>query len=185
MTKKDDNANDENIEIENMLESDLAAAEEAEWRLDDEMKGLDKIQSEINMLKESLARAQADYQNLVRRVERDKIDMWIYMTWNIITKILPFVDNLERIIQATPENMKTWGLFDGIKSTHAWIVKTLESIGVKPFESIWHEADANFHDIMSQAQWEEGKIIQEFEKWYMLWDKVIRHAKVVVGSGNQ
>ncbi|EKE27865.1 MAG: Protein grpE [uncultured bacterium (gcode 4)] len=184
MTKKDENINEDNsLDLENILEWDIIEAEEAEERIEDEMKWLDKIQWEINILKESLARAQADYQNLVRRVERDKIDMWIYLTWNIIAKILPFVDNLERIIAATPEDMKQWGLFDWVKSTYAWIVKTLEGLWVKSFDSIWQEVDASLHDVMSQMPWEEGKIIQEFERWYMLGDKVIRHAKVVVGSG--
>jgi molecular chaperone GrpE (heat shock protein) len=63
-------------------------------------------------LKEALARAQADYQNLVRRVERDREDMSQYLSGNIVIKFLPFVDNLERIIAATPEDMRSNTLFE-------------------------------------------------------------------------
>jgi molecular chaperone GrpE len=184
MTQQDDELEDKtSLELEDILEWDIEEAEKAEWKLEDEMKWIGKIQDEINTLKESLARAQADYHNLVRRVERDREEMWAYMTGNIIAKILPFVDNLERIIAATPLEMQEWGLFDWIKSTYLGIIKTLEWMWIKSFISVGNEADANLHDVMSQTPGEEGKIIQEFEKWYMLGDKVIRHAKVVVGSG--
>jgi molecular chaperone GrpE (heat shock protein) len=53
---------------------------------------------------------------------------------------------------------------------------------VKSFDSVWQKSDTNFHDIMSQCPGEEWIVMQEFEKWYSLYEKVIRHAKVIVGS---
>lgn len=55
---------------------------------------------------------------------------------------------------------------------------------MKTFESIGQEVDPDKHDVMTQAPGEEGKIITEFEKGYMIGGRVLRHAKVVVGSGN-
>ncbi len=62
--------------------------------------------------------------------------------------------------------------------------KYLESQGVTPFASVGEEVDPNKHDVMTEMPGESGKILQEFEKGYTLKDKVLRHAKVVVGSGN-
>lgn len=178
--KKDD----KNQDIEEILEEDLADAEEAEKNLEKEIKNVTNIEQEILILKESLARSQADYHNLIRRVDRDRNEMWEFLTSNIVTKFLPSIDNLERIINSTPEDLQGNSLFEWVKSIHSWLVKTLESMGVKTFESIGQQVDANLHDVMSQMPWEEWIIIQEFEKWYKLGDKVIRHAKVIVGSGN-
>jgi len=62
-------------------------------------------------------------------------------------------------------------------------VKQLESFGVKSFESVGQVADMECHEVMSQAPGKEGIVVLEFEKGYNLHDRVIRHAKVVVGSG--
>lgn len=184
MTKKNDDKNKEVEDIEEILEEDLADAEEAEKKLEEEIKNVSKVEWELLILKESLARSQADYHNLVRRVERDRSEMWEFLTSNIVNKFLPSIDNLERIISSTPGDMQSNSLFEWVKSIYSWLIKTLESVWVKSFESVWQEVDANLHDVMSQMPGEEWIIIQEFEKWYKLWDKVIRHAKVIVGSGN-
>jgi len=184
MTKKNDDKNKEVEDIEEILEEDLADTEKAEKKFEEEIKNVSKVEWELLILKESLARSQADYHNLVRRVERDRNEMWEFFTSNIVAKFLPSIDNLERIINSTPEDMQSNSLFEWVKSIYSWLIKTLESVWVKSFESVWQEVDANLHDVMSQMQGEEWIIIQEFEKWYKLWDKVIRHAKVIVGSGN-
>jgi molecular chaperone GrpE len=59
-----------------------------------------------------LARSQADYQNLLMRVERDKTDMTFFIASNLLTKILPFVDNLERLIGNTPEDLQNNSLYE-------------------------------------------------------------------------
>lgn len=190
MTTKDENQNqnEENLDF-NLIEEEINNLEEKDFNekdLEEKKDRLDidfsKMMEELNNSKDSLARAQADYQNLLRRVERDKQDMWAYLTSNIILKILPFVDNLERIINHTPEDLLNNSVFEWVKSTYSWIIKTLENLWIQSFESIWNEADVEFHEIMSQWPWAEWIIIQEFEKWYKLWDKVIRHAKVIVGN---
>lgn len=61
--------------------------------------------------------------------------------------------------------------------------KYLESQGVKSFNSVGEEVNPDRHDVMTQAPGPEGKIVQEFEKGYTIGDRVLRHAKVVVGSG--
>lgn len=178
MTKKDEEKNEETLEQE--LETELENIEKEEKELEG---NISKISDEISILKDSLARAQADYHNLVKRVERDKADMWSYITANVVVRLLSFVDNLERLISATPEDQKQTPLFEGIKSTHSAVIKTLETMWVKSFDSLLQEVDTDLHEVMSQLPGKEWIIIQEFEKWYKLHDKVIRHAKVIVWTG--
>ena len=173
---------EEITDIENLLEEDIKEAEKAEEKIEWEIKELWRINEEITNLKDALARAQADYQNLIRRVERDREEMSTYLTSSVILKMLPFVDNMERLVTATPENDRNTPLFEWIKSTLASLQKTLEWLWVKTFESMWQEADDNLHHVMTQMPWKEWIVIQEFEKWYMIWEKVLRHAKVVVGN---
>ena len=140
------------------------------------------IQDEIKRLQEALARSQADYQNLLMRVERDKSEMVHFLSVKIILPLLSQVDNLERAV-ALKSGIEGDGFVDGIRSVLSGFEKYLESQGVKSFISLGEEVDANRHDVMTQMPGEAGKILQEFEKGYMIGDRVLRHAKVVVGMG--
>ncbi|MDD2566052.1 MAG: nucleotide exchange factor GrpE [Candidatus Gracilibacteria bacterium] len=183
-TNNDENINqDEILDMENILEGDIAEAEKAEEIIEGEIKELGKISEEITNLKDALARAQADYQNLIRRVERDREEMGTYFTSSIVLKFLPSIDNLERIINSTPESEQSGAVYEGVKSIYAGLNKTLENLNIKNFISLGKEVDPNFHDVMTQLPGEEGIIIQEFEKGYLIGEKVLRHAKVVAGNG--
>ncbi len=166
---------------EEILESEL-------WDLEDEIASMDEdeqtqtIQNdEISKLKDLLARTQADYNNFKQRSERDRQDMIFFLKQDIFKKILPRIDDLERIIKATPEENKSQPLYEWILALQKSLLRDIESLWVVPFESIWTEVDPNKHEVMtqipSQTPW---LIIDEFEKWYMLWDKVLRIAKVIV-----
>ncbi len=139
---------------------------------------------QITQLQWSLARSQADYANLLMRVERDKADMAFFLSAKLLSPLLTQVDNLERAVA-----LKTgieWDTFiDGIRSVLSGFQRFLESQWVMVFASIGQEVDPDRHDVMTEMPGESGKIIQEFEKGYMLRDRVLRHAKVIVGSGNE
>jgi len=145
----------------------------------------DPIIEELAALKETAARAQADYRNLLVRTERERGEMVTFMTEKIITKILPSLDSLERIVQFTPEAEKTGAVYQGVVQAASGLTKTLESMGVKSFSSLGEALDPALHEAIMQAAGEDGKIVTEIEKGYKLADKVIRHAKVVVGNGEK
>lgn len=166
---------------EEILESEL-------WDLEDEIASMDEdeqtqtIQNdEISKLKDLLARTQADYNNFKQRSERDRQDMIFFLKQDIFKKILPRIDDLERMIKSTPDENKSQALYEWILALQKSLLRDIESLWVVAFDSIWTEVDPNKHEVMtqipSQTPW---LIIDEFEKWYMLWDKVLRIAKVIV-----
>ncbi|MBC7503677.1 nucleotide exchange factor GrpE [Candidatus Gracilibacteria bacterium] len=142
------------------------------------------IVEQISQIQSSLARSQADYANLLMRVERDKADMAFFLSAKLLMPLLTQIDNLERaVVLKTGVEGDTF--VDGIRSVLSGLQKFLESQGVMVFASIGQEVDPDRHDVMTEMPGESGKIIQEFERGYMLRDRVLRHAKVIVGSGNQ
>lgn len=146
-------------------------------------RDFDNFAIEIGKLKDTLARSQADYKNLVARTERERLEMADYVTEKLVTKLLPSVDNLERLVSGTSESERSGALYDGVRSTLSGIVRTLESVGVTSFESVGKPLDPAFHEAVAQVPGEEGVVMNEFEKGYKLRDKVIRHSKVTVGNG--
>lgn len=185
MTQKDTTQTDEILDLEAELQQEIADATESEAELEADLeKGqIYQAEEELEKLRGSLGRAQADYANLLKRVERDKADMTAFITANVVKKFLPTVDNLERALASVPTDIAEQKWTEGIRATLQGLSKQLESMGVKPFESIGQEVDSDRHEVMSQVSGKEGIILTEFEKGYTLHDRVIRHAKVIVGSG--
>ncbi len=129
---------------------------------------------------DKLMKLQADFENFKARTKREREDMIFFLKQDILLKILPRIDDLERIIENTPDNEKNSSIYEWIIAMEKKIKTDLEKMWVKSFESIWKEVDPDLHDVMTTIPWwEEWIIANEFEKWYKLNDRVLRHAKVV------
>ena len=180
------NHNKQDIEEQDIveeMEQEIDDIENEEGEIDEEK--LEEAQSwdtsEKGSLQDILARTQADFENFKKRTQRDRDDMIFFLKSDILKKILPRVDDMERIIDNTPENMREWALYEWVLSMHAKLIKDLESMWVKTFDSKGDTVDPEKHDVMTTVPWQiEWIIFDEFEKWYMLNDRVLRHAKVVV-----
>jgi molecular chaperone GrpE len=132
---------------------------------------------------EIAARATADYQNLLKRSELERAEMSAYFTESFAKKLLPTLDNLDRVVSGTPVESQNGAVYEGVKNAAAGLLKVLEGLGVHAFTSIGEELDPNLHDALSQGPGPAGVVVSEFECGYKIKDKVIRHAKVIVGSG--
>jgi len=176
---------------EEILEQDIDAQageevdlyEKQEELIEEQAEEIQKDESEIGKLKDMLARSVADFENFKKRTERDKSDTIFFLKSDIFGKILPRLDDLERMIKNTPEDMRSGALYEWIVSLQKQLLKDLSKLWVESFESLWNEVDPDKHEVMTQVPGEEWKIIDEFEKWYTLWDRVLRVAKVVVWNG--
>jgi molecular chaperone GrpE len=120
-------------DIEATLEKEMSAVEETEIAVN---AGFTAAQKELGELKEALARSQADYRNLLTRVDRERDEMGGYITGNVISKMLPIIDNLERALANIPEDIAENSWVAGMKSIHALALRQLDLIGVKAFDSI-------------------------------------------------
>ncbi len=176
---QDHTQNNQNSEVPESVEEVL---ENITW--DDDTSGGQKedMLLEITRLQEALARSQADYQNLVMRNERDKADMVHFLSTKILLPLLTQLDNLERAVKLK-DGIEGDAFVDGVRSVFSGFQKYLESQKVTAFESIGWEVDPDRHDVMTEMPGEFGKIISEFEKGYLIGDRVLRHAKVVTGNG--
>ena len=130
-----------------------------------------KLDSELH---QKYIRALADYQNLAKRVEREKELFVKFANSVLILRMLPVLDNLER----AQEHLKDEGIDLVIKQ----FKEALSSEGVNEVEGIGSEFNPEIHEAIAHGEGEEGKVIEVFEKGYKLGDKIIRPAKVRVGK---
>ncbi|USN58941.1 MAG: nucleotide exchange factor GrpE [Candidatus Peribacteria bacterium] len=186
MSQQHDKHEQEEVDILEEMEEEIEEIENDEGEVEEEK--LESAQhgesTEVTQLKDALLRTQADFENFKKRTERDRDDMIFFLKSDIFKKILPRVDDLERMIANTPEDMQTGVLYEGVVALEKSLKKDLEKLGVEGFVSIGESVDPEKHDVMTQVPGkEEGIICDEFEKGYMLSGRVLRHAKVVVGAG--
>lgn len=170
----------ETEDILEQMEEEINEVENEDWSINED-KLEDSISPEDEKYKDMLLKTQADFANFKARTERDKADMIFFIKQDIFKKILPTLDDLERIIKATlPENKDT-PIYEWVVVLQKKLTSDLEKMWVKSFISIWEQIDPDKHDVMTTVPWKpEWIICDEFEKGYELDWRVLRHAKVVV-----
>jgi len=127
-------------------------------------------------LEEKYLRALADYQNLEKRVAREKESFVKFSNAILILKMLPVLDNLER----ANEHLKDQGIELVIKQ----FKDALSSEGVTEIEAEGQQFNPEHHEAVEKVQGEEGKVVKVTERGYKMGDKVIRPAKVTIGGKN-
>lgn len=142
--------------------------------------------SEVAELKDKYLRLYADFENFRRRTAREKLDLISNANEGLLQALIPVVDDFERAMQSIEKTDDVDALKEGVSLIYNKLFKTLESKGLKPMVSKGEPFNADLHESVTQfpapSDDLRGKVIDEVEKGYYLNDKVIRFAKVIVGS---
>jgi len=133
----------------------------------------------------SWQRAQADFINYKRRNEQERQDFNSFANANLVRVILPVLDDLERALDAIPEEFAGDDWVEGVKLVERKFKTILEGQGVKQILSLGMAFDPKIHEALRQDKGEEGMVIGELQKGYVLSDKLLRPARVVVGNGKE
>jgi molecular chaperone GrpE len=127
-------------------------------------------------------RAVAEFQNFKKRVERDRESDQAAMKGDLIRRILPVLDDLERALQSRPPE-DAW--FNGIELIQRKLQSILEAEGVRRMQAEGAVFDPNFHEAISQEPVdgaESGRVVAVVQNGYMLGERVIRPAQVKVAE---
>jgi molecular chaperone GrpE len=134
---------------------------------------------------EGWQRGQADFVNLKRRLEQDKLDAVKYANAGLITKIIPVLDDFERAVGAVPASMAGEAWVDGINGIGRKLFAVLEAVGVGRIKAHGENFDPSMHEAVGSAPGEEGKVVRELATGYRLNERILRPAKVMVGNGEE
>ena len=145
-----------------------------------------ELEQQLEKEKKEYLFLMADFDNFRKRTIKEKIELMKNGSEKAMADLLPVIDDFERALQAIAEQTDTSSLRQGVELIYNKFLKYLEANGVKPilsdnatFDTELHEAVANFPTPEEELK---GKIIDTVQKGYMINDKVLRHAKVVVGQ---
>lgn len=129
-------------------------------------------------------RERADLENYRKRVGREKEELLNYGNKSLLEEILPIIDNLERALAHASED-GLGAVVEGIRMTHAMLLTALKKFNVTPIEAVGTPFDTAFHQAMAQVptdQYEPNTVVEEYQKGYMLKERLLRPAMVTVAT---
>jgi molecular chaperone GrpE len=188
-------AGEESAAPETQPVEETESAELAELR-----KKAAELEDTVAQLKDQLLRLAAEFDNYKKRTEAETISVIRFANEDLLVKLLPVVDDLDRSFKAlgkagddadSPDAAipvappREAAFVGGIELIHAKLKKILEQVGLKPFDSVGKPFDPELHDALLQVTREDlphHTVIEEIEKGYELNDKVVRHARVIVSA---
>lgn len=164
-------------------------AEEPEKELTPEEKlqaEVEKLQAEQEEMKDKYLRLSAEFDNYRKRTMKEKAELILNGGEKAFKAILPVIDDMERALATMQKATDVEAVKEGVDLIYNKFMQILGQNGVQAIDTKEKELDTDYHDAIAiiDAPTEElkGKILDCVETGYTLNDKVIRHAKVVVGK---
>ena len=152
---------------------------EAEVSLEEQLAAKEK---EARENWDRFLRERADLENYRKRVGREKEELLNYGNKSLLEEILPIIDSLERALAHVPEDGQV-AVVEGIRMTHAMLLTALKKFNVTPIEAVGAPFDSAFHQAMAQVptdQHEPNTVVEEYQKGYMLKERLLRPSMVTV-----
>ncbi|UPK42351.1 nucleotide exchange factor GrpE [Paenibacillus pabuli] len=162
-----------------------AAEAQAEEMADQEQDEIARLKAEAEENQQRFVRAQADFDNFRRRTQKEKEELAKYASMKLVTELVPVIDNFERAMATVPEGTEVESFSKGIQMIFRQLETVLNNEGLTAMDSVGQPFNPEFHQaIMSveSDEYEEGIVVEEVQKGYMLKDKVLRPAMVKVSS---
>ncbi|KAB2058550.1 hypothetical protein ES319_A11G242000v1 [Gossypium barbadense] len=172
-------------------ESKVADIEALLKSIEDEKVDLEKkmasLSEELSTEKDRVLRIGADFDNFRKRTERERLSLVANAQGEVLENLLPVLDNFERA--KAQIKVKTEGeekINNSYQSIYKQFMEILGSLGVEPVDTVGNPFDPMLHEAIMQedsTEFEEGIILQEFQKGFKLGDRLLRPAMVKVSAG--
>jgi molecular chaperone GrpE len=192
LTEEKNNTLNEEVESELNEHAELTNEEaETVFAEAEDSKEIDysaEIQTLTSKLEEAdnrYLRLQADFDNFRRRTRLDIEAGEKYRAQKLAIELLPALDNFERALNIEADNEQSKSLLQGMEMVYRGLVEALKNEGVEAIEAVGKEFDPNFHQAVMTGEDENygsNIVIEEFQKGYMLKDRVIRPSMVKVNQ---
>lgn len=143
-----------------------------------------QLEAQVAELTEALQRERADVTNIRRRHDEQIQNLRVSVKASVIRDLLPAIDNLERALKHTPQDLADHDYAKGVSGVVKQFEKTLHDLGVERVKTVGETFDPRYHEAISMEHGDGSKEIvsEELQAGYILGDEVVRHAMVRVKS---
>jgi molecular chaperone GrpE len=173
-------------ETEEQIEIDVeTSGNPIEVELQDVKQQKVELEAKLEEAENRILRMQADFENSRRRARLDLEATEKYKSQGLITELLPAIDNFERALKMDADNDQAKSLLQGMEMVYRSLIDTLKKEGAEQIEAVGKEFDPHLHQAIMQVEDENfgsNIVVEEFQKGYILKDRVIRPAMVKVNQ---
>ena len=143
-----------------------------------------EVQAQVAEYIERIKHLQADFENYKKRVARERAEFERLVEDRAISKFIPIYDNLERAFRSFNRNNDRDSFIEGMEQIFAQFRALLEREGVEPIAALGQQFDPAFHEALFTAEsvGESNIILEEFERGYVRWGRVLRPSRVKVSK---
>lgn len=184
MENKQQNAHsDDELEQNNENETEDTGAEEVENSSNDQDS---KIAEELSQMKDKYVRLVAEFDNFRKRTARERLELIKSANEDVLVSLLDVLDDVDRAEDQLKKSNDLEALREGVVLIFNKLRSSLKSQGLTAMESVNEDFNPDLHDAITEipasSEDQVGKVMDEVKKGYYLNDKIVRHAKVVVGK---
>ena len=175
------NTNGETVEntTENAVENNEQPADEKDLKIAE-------LQAKADELNDKYLRLYSEFDNFRKRTAREKVELIQTGGEDVFKSILPVIDDFERAIKSNNETTDVKAVNDGVNLIYNKLKSTLTQKGLEEMKAQGEAFNADIHEAITNVpaptEEQKGKVIEELEKGYTLNGKIIRFAKVIIGS---
>ena len=186
MDKKKNHAHPGDAEHTEQEAAAVPAAEQGggDERIQQLEEALAAKEAEAKASWDKFVRERADLENYRKRASREKEELLNYSIKSLLEEVLPVLDSLERALDHANEDGLS-AVVEGIRMSHGMLMTALKKFGVTPVAAVGAPFDPSFHQAMSQVETDEhppNTVVEEFQKGYMLKERLLRPAMVSVST---
>lgn len=177
--------NESNIDAEE-TNSNMGVTPDPEGVEDEEMNRFSAIEEELKIANDKYLRLYSEFENFRRRTAKEKLDLISTASADLLTDIIPVLDDFGRAIKTNEESEDINAIKEGMTLVHNKFDSILKSKGLVEMDSLGKEFNIDEHEALTKIPAPDkklkGKVVDVIEKGYKLKDKIVRYAKVVVGE---
>ena len=173
----------EGSEVGSVTGSGPDPGQEAWSQMESLAREREKLTAERDELQDMLVRRQADYENLRRRVERERAESREYASMEAVQALLPVLDDFERSIRSVPAGDAMRDYVKGMELIHQRLLDSLTKLGLQPVESVGRRFDPNVHNAIQKEERpdvDEDTVVEEYQRGYHFKSRLLRPAMVKV-----
>jgi molecular chaperone GrpE len=185
----EDAAVDSTVNVAAETETPSTATHDSQAPLSELSQAVNTLKTQLEERTSQYLRIAADFENFRKRTQKEKEDLEVQVKCSTISELLPVVDNFERArLQIKPQTDAEMSIHKSYQSVYKQLVDCLKRVGVSPMRSEGKAFDPSLHEaVIREAtdQYEEGIVIEELVRGYLLGERVLRHALVKVSAPSE
>jgi len=177
---------EDNKETKNEKKEEAKKKSKKKWKKPTDKEKIAELEEKCEDMNDKYLRLYSEFDNYRKRTAKERIDTLKTASQDLMVELLPVLDDFDRALEAMAEHHAQEESVKGVELIYNKLFTLLKQKGLEPMDAAGKDFDTDFHEAITQVpaptKEQKGKVVDVIQKGYLLNGKIIRFAKVVIGS---